>query len=94
MARKHYERKKDDSFEEIFFIIKGTCILIFGLLLFGMFYNAGMWYEENKELIWSAIIFFIVLVIGFVIYKVYKNKRKRIKMLDSMSDIQAQRIFF
>ena len=64
---------------KIFFIIKGTCILILVCLLFGMFYNAGMWYEENKELIWSAIIFFIVLVIGFVIYKVYKIKKKENK---------------
>ena len=76
MARKHYERKKDDFFEEIFFIIKGTCILIFAWLLFSMFYSAGMWYGENKELVWSATIFFIVLVIGFVIYKVYKNKKE------------------
>ena len=75
MARKHYRRKKDDFFEEIFFRIKAIFILAFGLLLFGMFSNVWIWYEANKELVWSAIIFFIVLAIGFAIYRVYKNKK-------------------
>ena len=76
MARRRYRRKKI-SLKELFVIF-----LTLGLI--GLGYNAWMWYEENKELVWSTVISFIVLaVIVFVIYKVYKNKKEK-RILDSM----------
>ena len=64
--------------------LKELAFILLTLGLIGLGYNVWIWYEENKELVWSVIISFIVLaVIVFVIYKVYKNKKEK-RILDSM----------